>query len=487
MGGFFGVASKDDCIDDLFYGTDYHSHFGTMRGGMAVTEGDGFTRLIKDITNAQFRGKFEDDLGKMRGTHGIGVISDFDDQPLIIGSHLGEYALVTVGRIDNIEALTEDVLSDRSAHFSEMSGDGVSPTELVATLINREGSFADGLRHAQDVIEGSCSILLLTKKCIYAARDRLGRTPITICRKAGAFAATMETCALPNLEYEVDRYLGPGEIARITPEGAETLVGPGEQMQICAFLWVYYGYPASNYEGINVEVVRYRCGEALAKADDCEVDMVAGIPDSGTGHAIGYANAAGVPYGRPFVKYTPTWPRSFMPQDQGVRDLVARMKLIPIRDLIQKKRLLFCEDSIVRGTQLQDTIQRLYDYGAREVHMRPACPPLIHGCKFLNFSRSRSVLDLAGRRAIKELGNGEDHLDQFADSASDRYAAMVERVRRRLRLTSLQYQRLPDLVSAIGLPKERLCTYCWDGAEKCGTCPRRSVAGEPESVPAHPK
>jgi amidophosphoribosyltransferase len=338
----------------------------------------------------------------------------------------------------------------------------------VATLINRENSFIEGIEYAQQVIKGSCSLLLLTDGAIYAARDRLGRTPLIIGAKSDAYAATLETCALPNLDYEVDRYLGPGEIVRIMPDGVETLKPPGEEMQICSFLWVYYGYPASCYEGINVESVRYRCGEALARGDDCQIDIVAGVPDSGTGHAIGYANGSGVPYGRPFVKYTPTWPRSFMPQEQRIRDLVARMKLIPIRELIHGKRVLFCEDSIVRGTQLRDTIRRLFEYGAREVHMRPACPPLIYGCKFLNFSRSKSELDLAARKAIKEL-EGEDnkHLEDYADPASERHCAMVERIRQQLGLTSLKYQKLDDLVAAIGLPKCKLCTYCWDGVESC--------------------
>jgi amidophosphoribosyltransferase len=452
---------------------------------MAVKNDKGFLRFIKDITNAQFRSKFEGDLDKMHGRLGIGVISDYDDQPLIIGSRLGTYALVTVGRIDNLDELSSEALSRWGAHFSEMTGDGISPTELVAILINCESSFEDGIRRAQEVIEGSCSLLVLTEDCIYAARDRLGRTPMILGRKKNACAVTMETCAFPNLDYEVDRDLGPGEIVRITAEGAETVCPPGEDLQICSFLWVYYGYPASDYEGINVEAVRYRCGAALARADGIEIDMVAGIPDSGTGHAIGYANEAGIPYGRPFVKYTPTWPRSFMPQDQRVRDLVARMKLIPIRDLIRGKRLLFCEDSIVRGTQLKDTVQRLYSCGAKEVHVRPACPPLIHGCKFLNFSRSRSVFDLAGRRAIKELGDAGEHLDEYADADSDHHAAMVERVRQRLGLTSLRYQKLDDLVSAIGLPKEKLCTYCWDGAEICGSCPKRTA--EEAAVPVRAK
>lgn len=488
MGGLYGVASRDDCVEDLFYGTDYHSHLGTVRGGLVVKNDQGFTRFIKDITNAQFRSKFEGDLGKMHGSLGIGVISDYDDQPLIIGSHLGIYALVTVGRIENLDALAAEVFESRSAHFSEMSGGEVNPTELVATLINRESSFEDGIRHVQEVVEGSCSLLVLADRCIYAARDRLGRTPVVIGRKEQAYAVTLETCALPNLGYEIERHLGPGEVVRITPEEAETVLPPGEQMQICAFLWVYYGYPASSYERINVEMVRNRCGAALAKADDSQIDLVAGIPDSGTGHAIGYANEAGIPFGRPFVKYTPTWPRSFMPQDQEVRDLVARMKLIPIRELIRGRRLLFCEDSIVRGTQLKDTIQRLYDCGAEEVHMRPACPPLIHGCKFLNFSRSRSVFDLAGRRAIKELGEANEHLDEYADPTSTRHAAMVERVQKRLGLTSLKYQKLGDLVASIGLAKEKLCTYCWDGAEispPCPSCPAR--ADQKRAVPTRPK
>ena len=450
MGGIYGVASKKDCVADLFYGTDYHCHLGTVRGGMAVKNGQGFTRFIKDITNSQFRSKFEDDIAKMHGSIGVGVISDYEDQPLIIGSHLGTYALVTVGRITNREALAAEVFKSRTAHFSEMSGDQVNPTELVATLINGESSFEQGIQRVQQMIEGSCSLLILTDNCIYAARDRLGRTPITIGKKEDAYCATLETCALPNLGYEIERYLGPGEIVRITAEGAETLVPPGDEMQICAFLWVYYGYPASNYEGINTEVVRNRCGAALAEADDARVDLVAGIPDSGTGHAIGYGNAAGIPYGRPFVKYTPTWPRSFMPQDQRVRDLVARMKLIPIRELIRNKRLLFCEDSIVRGTQLKDTVQRLYDYGAKEVHMRPACPPLIYSCKYLNFSRSKSVLDLAGRKAIKEMGDGEEQLQEYADPNSERHITMVERIRQRLGLTTLKYQKLGDGCSGQG-------------------------------------
>jgi len=466
MGGLFGVASKHDCVEDLFYGTDYHCHLGTRRGGLAVRSGQTITRFIHDITNAQFRSKLEPDRPKLKGTHGIGVISDYEDQPLLIGSHLGLYAIATVGVIRNLETLAKKAFGERRTHFSEMSGGEINPTELVGTLINECASFEEGIQHAQTSIDGSCSILLLTERGVYAARDRLGRTPVVIGRKETARCAAMETCAFPNLGYDVDRFLGPGEVVLLTEDGVEQKVPPGDKMQICAFLWVYYGYPASSYEGINVEQARNRCGAALARRDDVKVDMVAGIPDSGTAHAVGYANEAGLPYLRPFVKYTPTWPRSFMPQDQKVRDLVAKMKLIPIKEMILDKRLLFCEDSIVRGTQLQDTIQRLYDAGAKEVHMRPACPPLVFGCKFLNFSRSRSELDLAARRAVKEI-EGEDttKLDDYSNPETPCSRAMVERIRRRLRLTTLKYQRLDDLVKAIGLPKEKLCTYCWDGCE----------------------
>jgi len=466
MGGLFGIVSRSDCVSDLFFGTDYHSHLGTKRGGLAVRNDSGFTRFIHDITNAQFRSKFDADVAKMHGCQGIGVISDYEDQPLLIGSHLGNYAIVTVGVVRNLAELAEKACRTRRVHFSEMGGGEVNPTELVATLINHEATFEDGLRHAQEVVEGSCSILLLTEHGIYAARDRLGRTPVILGEKEGAYAVAMETTAFPNLDFKTTKFLGPGEIVLLTPDGVEPKKPALERMQICAFLWVYYGYPASEYEGINVEATRNRCGRALAMHDKVELDLVAGIPDSGTAHAIGYANEKGIPYRRPFVKYTPTWPRSFMPQEQAIRDLVARMKLIPIRALIAGQRMLFCEDSIVRGTQLKDIVQRLYEYGAKEVHMRPACPPLVFGCKFLNFSRSRSELDLAGRTAIKELESTDDKdLDQYADAHSEKHCAMVECIRRRLKLTSLRYQRLDDLVQAIGLPKEKLCTYCWDGKE----------------------
>jgi len=469
MGGFFGVTSKTDCVGDLFYGTDYHSHLGTCRGGLAVLNGDGFERHIHDITSAQFRSKFEDDIAKMTGRSGIGVISDNESQPLIIGSHLGPYAIVTVGVINNLEEIAGEAFKKRTTHFSEMSGGGINPTELVAMLINQKSSFVEGIRNVQERVEGSCSLLLLTEEGIYAGRDRFGRTPVIIGQKEGARCATFESSAFPNLEYTIERYLGPGEIGFLTPDGYEQKAAPGDEMQICAFLWVYYGFPGSTYEGINVEFARNRCGAALARQDkDIAVDLVAGIPDSGTGHAIGYANEARVPYARPFVKYTPTWPRSFMPQVQSMRDLVARMKLIPIRELIEGQRLLFLEDSIVRGTQLQDTIRRLYECGAREIHMRPACPPLVYPCRYLNFSRSRSELDLAGRKAIVEIeGKIPDSLDEYADTKSGKYNEMVERVRNRLSLTTLKYQELGDLVDAIGLPKQKLCTCCWDGCTGC--------------------
>lgn len=465
MGGLFGVFSNTDCVSDLFYGTDYHSHLGTRRGGLAVKNGAGFQRFIKNITTTQFRSKFEKDINKMHGNKGIGVISDYDDQPLIISSHLGIFAICTVGKINNLDDLAENELKE-GTHFSEMYGGEINPTEMVATIISHRNTFEEGIQKVQNMIDGSCTILLLTTEGIYAARDKLGRTPLIVGKRLGSYAVAMETCAFPNLGYDITKYLGPGEVILLSKKGIEQKIEPGEKMQICSFLWVYYGYPASSYEGINVETVRYKCGAFLAKNDDIEIDLVAGIPDSGTAHGLGYANEAKIPFSRPYVKYTPTWPRSFMPQIQSVRDLVAKMKLIPIKELIENKRLLFCEDSIVRGTQLRKTIQRLFDFGAKEVHMRPACPPLVYGCKFLNFSRSQSELDLAGRWAIKEL-IGKDLQDpiEYTDPDSENYKAMVEVIRKKLRLTTLKYQKLENLVNAIGLPKEKLCTYCWDGVE----------------------
>jgi amidophosphoribosyltransferase len=377
---------------------------------------------------------------------------------------MGTFAIVTVGKINNTEELEQRALGKKK-HFLETSGGVINPTELASMLICEEESIEDGIRNAQEAIQGSCSMLLLTQKGIYAARDRLGRTPVVIGKKEGAFAVASESCAFPNLGYKVEKQLGPGETIFLTADGYEQRNRPGDKMQICAFLWVYYGYPATQYEGINVEFVRNRCGAALARNDEVEIDFVAGIPDSGIGHAIGYANEKKIPYLRPFVKYTPTWPRSFMPQNQEVRDLVAKMKLIPIRSMIAGKRILFCEDSIVRGTQLKDNIQILFDYGASEVHMRPACPTLIFPCEFLNFSTSRSKLDLAGRSVINEIEVGEEeNLDEYYTPGSKEYVEMVDRIRQRLRLTTLQYQKLDDLVDAIGLPKEKLCTHCWDNS-----------------------
>jgi amidophosphoribosyltransferase len=464
MGGLFGVASKTDCVNDIFYGTDYHSHLGTKRGGMAIINANGIKRSIHDIQNNYFRTKFESDLPKFSGAKGIGVISDFDAQPLIISSHLGTFGIVTVGKINNIEALTARAFRLKR-QFSEILTGEDNPTEIVASLICEEESFEAGIQNAFERVKGSCTMLILTEEGIYAARDKLGRTPIVIGRKDGSYAAASESCAFPNLGYETDYFLGPGEVVFMTADGIEQRILPGEKMQVCAFLWVYYGYPASEYEGINVEWVRNRCGAALARRDDAEIDFVAGIPDSGIGHAIGYASEKHIPYFRPFVKYTPTWPRSFMPQNQDLRDLVAKMKLIPVKRLIDGQRILFCEDSIVRGTQLKDNIQILYEYGAKEAHMRPACPCLIHSCEYLNFSTSRFTLDLAGCQMIKKIEGAEDkNLDEYARAGSEKNLEMIDLIRERLKLTSLKYQALDDLVEAIGVPKEKLCTHCWDGS-----------------------
>jgi len=464
MGGFFGCASKKACHQELFYGTDYLSHLGTKRGGLATVDKKEFHRTIHNLENGYFRSKFESDIDSLKGNMGIGVISDTDSQPIIIHSHLGKFAVVTVGRISNIEELAREAFS-QNVHFAESSQGDINPTEIVAVLISQKGSFKDGISNAQKKIKGSCSILVLTESCIYAARDRLGRTPIVIGKRADAYAASSESSSFSNLGFEVDYYLGPNEIIQITPDGFEQVQEEGKDMQICSFLWVYYGYPASSYEKINTEKVRYNCGAALAKRETEQVDLVAGIPDSGIGHAIGFANTSHLPYMRPYVKYTPTWPRSFMPQNQDMRDLVARMKLIPIKEIIQGKRILFCDDSVVRGTQLKDNTLILYEYGAKEVHMRIACPCLIHPCEFLNFSTSRSTLDLAGRKAIYEIEGTEDiDLTEYALDGSDKHTAMIDKIKDRLKLSSLRYQTLSDLVEAIGLPKNKLCTHCWDGS-----------------------
>jgi amidophosphoribosyltransferase len=464
MGGLFGVVSKDDCVTDLYFGTDYHSHLGTSRGGMAVYTGNGFSRYIHNIENIQFRAKFEDDLAEMSGNMGIGCISDTEAQPLTVCSHHGHYALTTVGRINNMDQLVKKAFAQNYIHFLEMSRGEINPTEMVAALIDQEDTIKDGILRAQEAIEGSCTMLVLNHDGIYASRDRLGRTPLVIGQKDAAYCVSFESSALPNLGYSIKHELGPGEIVRMTPEGIETISPPRNEMKICAFMWVYYGYPASSYEGKNVEIMRYRSGEALARKDDAVIDNVAGIPDSGIAHAIGYCNESGIPYVRPFVKYTPTWSRSFLPQDQSIRNLVAKMKLIPIPDLVSGKRLLFCDDSIVRGTQMGETVELLYNFNAKEVHIRPACPPLLLGCQYLNFSRSRSEMDLITRRTINELeGRQTNDIAEYADSKTEKYNCMVECIRKKLKFTSLRYQELDDMVDAIGLPDCKVCTYCWNG------------------------
>jgi len=464
MSGFFGISARRNCIKELYYGTDYHSHLGTRYGGLAVATSRGFNKAIHSLDNSYFRTKFESDLSQLKGSRGIGIISDLEPQPIIVNSHLGRFAVVSVGRICNIDRLEADALAKRK-HFSETGGTKINPTELIAMLITEGDSFESGIANVQEKVEGSTSMLVLTEKGLYAARDKLGRTPIVIGKNENCHAAASESSAFPPLNFEIAHYLGPGEICFITPEGYEQRRKPGNRLQICAFLWVYFGYPTSFYEGINVDEVRYRCGEALAAGDTVSADFVSGIPDSGVGHAIGYSNRSKIPYMRPYVKYTPTWPRSFMPQNQEIRDLVAKMKLISNKGLIDGKRMILCEDSIVRGTQLQDKIRDLVDLGAAEVHMRVACPPLVYPCRFHNFSTSRSTLELASRKAILEL-TGEDHgnLAAYARDDSEPYRAMVERIRARIGATTLRYQKMGDLVDAIGLPFDDLCTHCWDNS-----------------------
>ncbi len=466
MGGFFAVASRQDCVFDLFFGVDYHSHLGTRRGGMATYGKDGFHRAIHNIENSPFRTKFEKDANEMTGNLGIGCISDYEPQPLLIRSHHGSYVLTTVGKINNLDALAGELLS-RHTYFMEMTTGEINATELVAALINQKETLVEGIRYAQEKINGSLTLLLLTPKGIYAARDMLGRTPIALGKKEDAYCASFESFAYLNLGYEAYRELGPGEICLITPEAVVTLAKPLPKMKICTFLWVYYGYPSSSYEGVSVEQMRYRCGELLAKRDDADPDIVAGVPDSGTAHAIGYANASGKPFSRPLIKYTPTWPRSFMPTMQSRRNQIAKMKLIPVRELICGKKMLLIDDSIVRGTQLRETTEFLFRCGAKEVYARPACPPLVHGCKFLNFSRSASDLDLIARRVIRRLeGNeGEKALPEYCDPDSDRYRKMTEGIAAEMNFSSLRYHRLDDMVQAVGIDPSKLCTYCWNGAE----------------------
>ena len=467
MGGFFGVASKEDCVFDLFFGTDYHSHLGTRRAGMAVYGEKGFDRSIHNIENAPSRTKFEKDVHEMAGWMGIGCISDYEPQPLLVRSHHGTYAISTVGRINNAAKLTEDIFKNRNTHFLEMSGGDLNHTELVAALINQQDNLIDGIRYAQQMIDGSMTILIMTSKGIFAARDRLGRTPVVIGHKEDAYCVSFESFAYLNLGYTEYKELGPGEIVVITPEEVRTLAAPGTDMKICTFLWVYYGYPSSSYEGVSVEKMRYECGSMLAARDSVEADTVAGVPDSGTPHAIGYANRSGIPFSRPFIKYTPTWPRSFMPTIQSKRNLIAKMKLIPVHDLIQGRRLVLIDDSIVRGTQLRETTEFLYQSGAKEVHIRPACPPLVYGCKYLNFSRSTSEMDLITRRVIAEMeGRNTDlPLTEYTNPETERYQEMLNRIGKQLNFTSLRYHRLDDMIQSVGIPACKLCTYCWNGQE----------------------
>ena len=469
MSGFFGCVSRHECVGDVFYGTDYHSHLGTRRAGMAFYNGEKFVRSIHSLENGYFRNKFEEELPKFANSNmGIGVISDSESQPITITSHLGRFSVATVARIDNIKELTQELLDNKN-HFSELSDSDINASELVAILVGKAETFKEGIEYAQSKIKGSCSMLIMTDTVIYAARDRFGRTPIIIGKNDKGYVCASESSSFTNLGYEYVRDIGPGEVVQISADGIRQVTPPGERMQICSFLWVYYGYPSAFYEGINVENARYRSGAAMAKRDaDLQLDCAAGIPDSGIAHAIGYANQKGVEYSRPFVKYTPTWPRSFMPQNLKMRDLVAKMKLIPNKELTKDKRIAFLDDSIVRGTQLKDNVVKLIDAGVKEVHMRIACPPLIYPCKFLNFSTSRSNFDLYTRRVIRDMEGtselSEEILQEYVDCNSAKHKEMVNIMCKNMQLTSLKFQRLEDLVAAIGLPKCKLCTHCWDNS-----------------------
>ncbi|MBR3311367.1 MAG: amidophosphoribosyltransferase [Solobacterium sp.] len=471
MGGFFGTALKEDCVFDLFYGTDYHSHLGTRRAGLALYGKDGFNRAIHNIENSPFRTKFTGDVQEMEGSMGIGCISDYDPQPLIVRSHHGTYAICTIGKINNTDEIVEKIFSNSNGHFLEMSGNEINKTELVAAVINQKDNLVEGIQLAQEMIEGSMSIMLLTPKGIYCARDKLGRTPILIGRKEEGYCASFESFAYQKLGYADYKELGPGEIVVMTPDLVSVLAHPGKKMRICTFLWTYYGYPPSKYEGVTVEAMRYRCGEHMARRDFLtadDIDTVAGVPDSGLAHAIGYSNESKVPYSRPFIKYTPTWPRSFMPTMQAKRNLIAKMKLIPVQELIQGKRLLLIDDSIVRGTQLRETSDFLYESGAKEVHVRPACPPILFGCKYIAFSRATGDMELIARRIIaEEEGSSVNRtiLEDYANPDSDRYHKMVDRMREKMNFSSLAFNRMDDMVKAVGLPEDCLCTYCWNGKE----------------------
>lgn len=469
MSGFFGVASKGECIFDLFFGTDYHSHLGTRRAGMAVYDPEnGFHKSIHSIEGTPFRTKFDKELNDFKGNYGIGCISDFEAQPILVQSHHGIFAITTISKINNAQEIVDTILKGNT-HFFVMSNGQVNPTELVAALINQKENFIEGIKYAQEVIDGSVSMLILTERGIYAARDKMGRTPIILGKKSDGRCACFESYSYLNLGYTDDRELGPGEVVVFDEERVTTLVAPGDKMKICTFLWVYYGYPSAAYEGVNVEEMRYNCGKYLAQRDNVEVDTVAGVPDSGTAHAVGYANEKGIPFTRPFIKYTPTWPRSFMPTIQTKRNLIAHMKLIPVHALIKDKRLLLIDDSIVRGTQLRETTEFLYESGAKEVHIRPACPPILFGCKYLNFSRSTSELDLIARRVINKLEGRDvtemEVLQEYADPDSEKYQKMVDEIGRELKFTSLRFHRLDDMLASVGIDRDKLCTYCWDGKE----------------------
>jgi amidophosphoribosyltransferase len=472
MGGIFGVCSKNECVMDLFFGTDYHSHLGTQRGGMAVYDGQRFFRAIHNIENSPFRTKFAPNVAELKGTTGVGCISDSDPQPIILHSRIGVFAIVTVGHISNKEKLVEQLISGDNAHFSELSGGSINTTELVASLICRRDSIAEGIAYVQSVIEGSMTMLVCAEGGIFAARDKLGRTPLSMGKKDDGHCVSFESFAYINLGYKSCYELGPGEVVFVTSDSIKSVAKPGARMRMCTFLWTYYGYPTSDYEGVNVEEMRNNCGSSLAEQDlaagvDSVIDYVAGVPDSGTAHAIGYANRSGIPFARPLVKYTPTWPRSFMPREQSIRSLVARMKLVPVSSLIENKRLLFVEDSIVRGTQMRGTADFLYSYGARQLHIRAACPPLLYRCKYLNFTRAISDNELISRQIIHTLegADGEKHIAEYADSASRRYKNMVDIIRGQLNLTTLVYHSLDGLLGSVGIEKCKLCTYCWNGKE----------------------
>ena len=471
MGGFFSAALKENCVFDLFYGTDYHSHLGTRRAGLAVYGSEGFSRAIHNIENSPFRTKFTYDVQEMCGNMGIGCISDYDPQPLVVRSHHGPYAIACIGRVNNTDEIIDEVFGNSQTHFMEMSGGEINKTELVAALINQKDNLVEGIRYAQERIDGSMSVMLMTPKGIYCARDPLGRTPIQIGKKEEGYCASFESYAYLKLGYETVHELGPGEICVFNADGYTVLSQPGKKMRICTFLWTYYGYPPATYEGVNVEEMRYNCGRFMARRDFLtkdDIDTVAGVPDSGLAHAIGYSNESGVPYSRPLIKYTPTWPRSFMPTIQAKRDLIAKMKLVPIRELIMDKKLLLIDDSIVRGTQLRETAEFLREIGAKEVHVRPACPPILFGCKYISFSRATSDMELIARRIIAEEEGAEVErtvLDDYANPDSERYNILLERMRSKMGFSSLAFNRLDDMMAATGLPRENLCTYCWNGKE----------------------